>query len=147
MSLLEIMHKEHDEILGKVHFFMAQLLHSLKMTFEDHPEHVKEFTEFVKEKLLSHWKVEEEFIYPILETKVDPLIITNLVFDHERINSEFNTYLRYVMDSDLSNLHLTHLINYLEIHARKEEELFASVISAGSLSQEELKTIEEAMKH
>ena len=147
MSILESLHKEHEEILGKTHFIMAQLIHSLKTTFNDYPEHTKEFTEFVQTNLINHWEIEEEVIYPILKKKVDPLIVQNLIFDHERLKREFNEYLQHVNDAELAILHIKNLINYLEIHSRKEEELFSSVISSTSLSQEELKKIEEVIKH
>jgi hemerythrin len=70
------------------------------------------------------------------------LTIENLVSDHKRIINVFNEYLKYVDDFNRSFQLLKNLIDYLDIHAKKEEELFSSV----TLSDEELKKIENRVK-
>jgi len=70
-----------------------------------------------------------------------PSIINNLLFDHERIVKEFNR-IENVKDFDLSIQILKNLINYLNIHAKKEDELFSTIV----LSNEELKRMDEKVK-
>ncbi len=147
MSTIETLRKEHNQMLLKIHSIEAQQIRTLKETLTQHRSHelttfVEEFSQFVKSVLFNHFLVEEEALFPVLYNKVKSLTIENLVSDHIRIINVFNEYLKYVDDFNRSFQLLKNLIDYLDIHAKKEEELFSSV----TLSDEELKKIENRVK-
>lgn len=134
-------------MLLKIHSIEAQQIRTLKETLTQHRSHelttfVQEFSQFVKSVLFNHFKVEEEALFPVLQNRVKPLTIENLLSDHKRIVNVFNEYLKYVDDFNRSFQLLKNLINYLDIHAKKEEELFSSI----TLSDEELKKIDSRAK-
>lgn len=134
-------------MLLKIHSIEAQQIRTLKETLTQHRSHelatfVQEFSQFVKSVLFNHFKVEEEALFPVLQNRVKPLTIENLLSDHKRIVNVFNEYLKCVDDFNRSFQLLKNLINYLDIHAKKEEELFSSI----TLSDEELKKIDSRAK-
>ena len=142
MSTLKTLNEEHLEVFKKIQLIETVQIRSLRKTLDEYPEFVKEFSKFVKTVLLYHFKVEEEALFPALKKIIEPLVIKNLLFDHENIVRVFREYLEHVKDFDLSIQILKQLLNYLDIHAQKEERLFSSVI----LSDEELKKIDEMAK-
>ena len=134
-------------MLLKIQSIEAQQIRTLRETLTQHRSHelttfVEEFSQFVRSVLFNHFKVEEEALFLVLQNKVKPLTIENLLSDHKRIVNGFHEYLKYVDDFNRSFELLKNLINYLDIHAKKEEELFSSV----TLSDEELKKIESRAK-
>ena len=142
MSTIETLNEEHNEVFKKIQLIETVQIRSLRTTLDKYPEFVKEFSQFVKTVLLYHFKVEEEALFPALKKIVEPLVIQNLLFDHENIVRVFREYLEHVKDFDLSIQILKQLLNYLDIHAQKEQRLFSSV----NLSDEELKKIDEMAK-
>jgi hemerythrin-like domain-containing protein len=147
MSTIETLRKEHNQMLLKIHSIEEQQIRTLREAKNQQRSHElttfeEEFSQFVKSVLFNHFKVEEEALFPVLQNKVKPLTIENLLSDHKCIVNVFNDYLKYVDDFNRSFELLKNLINYIDIHAKKEEELFSSV----TLSDEELKKIESRVK-
>jgi len=142
MSTLETLRKEHNDVFKEIHHIETEQIRSLKETLDQYPNFVKGFSQFIKTGLLHHFKVEEEALFPVLKKKVNSRTILNLLFDHENIIRIFREYLEFVKDFNLSIQILKQLLNYLNIHAQKEEKLFSSVI----LSDEEMKRIDEKAK-
>ena len=142
MSTIENLRKEHKDVFKEIHLIETVQIRSLRETLDKYPNFVKEFSRFVKTNLLHHFKVEEEALFPVLKKKMNSRAILNLIFDHTNIIRIFNEYLEFVKDFDLSIQILKQLLNYLNIHAQKEEKLFSSVI----LSDEEMKRIDEMAK-
>lgn len=142
MSVGELLRKAHNEVLMKVHSIETQQIQSLQETLEKYPQFVKDFTQNVETVLFKHFKLEEEVLFPILDKKVESSTIQFLLIDHERIRNIFHEYLEYVQDFDHSIQLLKNFINYLNIHAKKEEEFFSSI----TLSDEELKQIDETAR-
>lgn len=142
MSTLETLNEEHNKVFKKIQLIETVQIRSLRQTLEDYPDFVKEFSQFVRNVLLFHFKIEEEAVFPVLKKKVEPLVIKNLLFDHENIVRVFREYLEHVKDFDLSIQILKQLLNYLDIHAQKEDRLFSSII----LSDEESKKIDKIAK-
>jgi len=134
-------------MLLKIHSIEAQQIRTLRETLAQHRSHelatfVQEISQFVRSVLFNHFKVEEEALFPVMQNKVKPLTIENLLSDHKRIVNIFHEYLKYIDDFNRSFQLLKNLINYLDIHAKKEEEFFSSI----TLSDEELKKIDSMAK-
>jgi hemerythrin-like domain-containing protein len=147
MSAIETLRREHTLVLQKMHSIEKQQIGTLRETLNQQRSYeltdfVQEFSQFVRSVLFRHFKVEEEALFPVLQNKVRPLTIENLLSDHKSIVNVFHEYLKYIDDFNRSSQLLTNLINNLDIHAKKEEKLFSSI----TLSDEELKKIDSMAK-
>jgi iron-sulfur cluster repair protein YtfE (RIC family) len=141
MVTMEMLRNEHIDVFKRIQLWESSQIHFLQETRDQYPVFVRELSEFFKTGLAYHFKVEEEALFPVLKNKVEPSIIQNLLFDHERIIKEFRRF-ELVEDFDLSVQILKSLINYLKIHAQKEEDFFSSV----NLSDEEVKQVDAKAK-
>jgi hemerythrin-like domain-containing protein len=147
MSAIETLRREHTLVLQKMHSIEKQQIGTLRETLNQQRSYeltdfVQEFSQFVRSVLFRHFKVEEEALFPVLQNKVRPLTIENLLSDHKSIVNVFHEYLKYIDDFNRSSQLLTNLIHNLDIHAKKEEKLFSSI----TLSDEELKKIDSMAK-
>lgn len=138
---MENLKKEHSDVFKRIQLWESSQIHFLEETRDHYQDFIKELSQFFKTGLAYHFKVEEEALFPVLKNKVEPSIIQNLLFDHERIIKEFRRF-ELVKDFDLSVQILKSLINYLKIHAQKEEDFFSSI----NLSDYELKKVDEQAK-
>lgn len=138
---MEKLRNEHNDVFKRLQLWESSQIHFLEETRDQYPDFVKELTQFFKTGLAYHFKVEKEALFPVLKNKAEQSIIQNLLFDHQRIIKEFRRF-EHVKDFDLSIQILKSLINYLKIHAQKEEDLFSSI----NLSDEETKQVDQKAK-
>jgi len=139
-ALYSLSHEHHHGLM------LAQLIKADSPKYKNLPKTIKgkkSYTlRFYEEKLIPHFKKEEEILFPLSKGKTSAVdkLVDELVDQHNSIAS----LIKRIKASDSPGNELNELGSILEMHIRKEErELFPKVQEV--LSEHKLKELESVL--
>jgi len=151
MSTKTALSNDHRTILAKIQLLERACLGLLRERTLTHVTPDQKTTQLVEDFLQSklgimlHFKVEEEALFPALRSVPNPneTAISNLIEDHKIIMQKFAA-LDHAKETGASIDMLLGLLKDLSAHAKKEEQLFPSLIEP--LTGDQLKSVDDAAK-